>query len=231
MTYNIRRGVNNDMAKHYFYIKKMTQSVTTSQGNVNVNVFGFSDASCRLLTNLKEGTTVKVVAGKKIPIGTLATVDYAKKSRFENSFNPLNAAEVETSVFVTLPNGEKVWTSGRNLIEANPAGKLSDFIITDNPKPSEKDFEFLKKNFPNSKEFTHVEGEKVYLERPGLKVKVFELDRVKNVKDFTVLTTKDKNLFISKSKVEPGNILIQSTNAQDYDKLDVNTIDSYLSNV
>lgn len=218
------------MAKHYFYIKKENKVVKTSTGDVSTTVYGFADASGRYLSNLTEGSKVKFVAGNKIPLDTIATVLFAKRSKFENKFNILNSGEVESSVWLQLPDGNKVWTSGKNLYNIEPEGRLSDFYPMDADKPTKEMFSELNNKYKNSDSFFHINGKELVLERPGLVNKRFTISKSKDVGDYKVVLTENKELKVFNNKIEPGNV-VDVPNNLSYDQLNLETLHLYTAKV
>lgn len=98
------------MAKVYGVIIKPEFDVPTTQGIVSWYVYKTKIINCIKVSDITRGDPVRVVAGKKLPIGTEGIV----KNVVINKYSPDISSN--PSVFITLKDGKEVATVGKNLI-------------------------------------------------------------------------------------------------------------------
>lgn len=115
----------NKATKENFYIFEKKRSVNTSQGVVEMHSYTVESPSCYRRRFAKVGDRVRVVAGKKIPKGTVATIKYVKDNPYEHVQDLVTGDYYNPSILLTLDNGDDVWTSGKNLENVAPEGAIA----------------------------------------------------------------------------------------------------------
>ena len=112
--------------KLYFKLLKLSHTIDTAYGEVNFSEYKLIDLSTYRLEGderhnigVKEGNRVRVVKGRKLPIGTEGTVKWCGPNNFGYSFNDAltgRLIHLNPSILLTLDDGSEVWTNGRNCI-------------------------------------------------------------------------------------------------------------------
>lgn len=99
-----------------FIIEKLQREITTSQGNVLLQGYAKVDLRCEKRSSINVGDAVKVFSGKKVPIGTEATVKAVTRNKYE--INPEN----NPCILLSIPNEADVWTTGKNCYKLHKLG-------------------------------------------------------------------------------------------------------------
>lgn len=103
-------------AKLPIIIKKDVQIIHTPQGDVPLNHYRKESLVCSNRQTVKVGDKVKVFAGKKIPVGTEATVKAIGRNKYEN--DPDN----NPCLLLTIGENNDVWTTGKNCYRLDDKG-------------------------------------------------------------------------------------------------------------
>ena len=167
------------MAKVYGVIIKPEFDVPTTQGNVHWYVYKTKIINCLKVSDITRGDPVKVVAGKKLPIGTEGIV----KNVVINKYSPDISSN--PSVFITLKDGKEVATVGKNLIN------LKHVAVNDKLFENETaaDFAFETSKYINETLGGNLE-EMWYIKPDGCLGYVGPYDYMQDEKD-TVLDTRE----------------------------------------
>lgn len=102
--------------KVYSIVVKREWDIDTRDGKVHFVEHVAKPINCYKVSDVTRGDPVRVVAGKKVPIGTEGIVKTVCINKYSSdvTHNP--------SVFITLPDGTEVKTVGHNLINLKNVG-------------------------------------------------------------------------------------------------------------
>lgn len=113
------------MKKIYKVAKKFEDTIYTPYGEVLFSQVRPIDVSCdelessRWQSGVSKGDRVRIVAGRKNPIGTEGTVKWCGVNNYGSSYHSaLDGKEfhLNPSIRLTLDDGSEVWTCGNNCI-------------------------------------------------------------------------------------------------------------------
>lgn len=74
---------------------------------------------------IKKGDTLQVIAGKKLPIGTVGVVKYCGPNKYGRTVKSQLTGKVyheNPVILLTLPDDSEVWTTGNNCINITHKG-------------------------------------------------------------------------------------------------------------
>lgn len=118
--------------KQYFKLAKLAQTVNTPYGDVNFAEYKLVDLSTRRFekherfnAGVAKGDRIRIVKGRKNPIGTEGTVKWCGTNRFGYSYRDALTGETvncNPSILLTLDDGSDVWTVGDNCINITDTG-------------------------------------------------------------------------------------------------------------
>lgn len=119
-------------SKLYFRLSKLSSTVSTPYGEVDFSEYKLIDLSTSRLeedasynAGVKKGDRIRIIKGRKNPIGTEGTVKWAGPNRFGYSFNDALTGRLvhcNPSILLTLDDGSEVWTTGDNCINITNTG-------------------------------------------------------------------------------------------------------------
>lgn len=120
------------MKKSFYIIKKTTHNYY----GVDFSRVDAVDISCKCLENtlsyigVKKGDRVRIVSGRKYPIGTEGTVKYAGINKFGSEHTQAitgNVYHFNPSILLTLDDGSEIWTCGNNCINITGPEEIHEF--------------------------------------------------------------------------------------------------------
>lgn len=196
--------------KKDFYVFKKTWEVNTTQGKVTMNKFTVDSPSCYRRIYANVGDRVKVVAGKKIPKDTVATIKYVKDNPFEHVQDSLTGEYYNPSVLLRLDNGEEVWTSGKNLVNVKPDSAIAGPFEFDSLEEATKTLGASKEYYSTSPFWHITEDGKIHHETAGLSDHGMSIKESKEVGDEIVMILDDWRsdtypFLVIKKEFKPGN--------------------------
>lgn len=97
-------------------IRKYTSEVETPQGKVELVRYRKVNTRCLHKDDVHVGDKIRIIAGKKIPLGTEAAVIYVGRNKFETEegANPC--------ILLKYEDGTEVWTTGNNCCNITTLG-------------------------------------------------------------------------------------------------------------
>lgn len=105
-----------ELANAVVFVKK-THRKDSPVGEIVLNDYDVLHLWCDTDDNVNEGDRIRIVKGRKHPIGTEGTVVRVCMNQYEGSFNcPLSGRKIfiNPSLNVELDNGSKIWVTGEN---------------------------------------------------------------------------------------------------------------------
>lgn len=118
--------------KDYFVFTKLSQDIHTPYGVVNFSEINpvsiYTDRlerSERHHSGVQKGDRLRIIKGRKNPIGTEGTVKWCGINNFGTTFNDAltgKTIHLNPSIRLTLDDGSEVWTTGNNCINITHLG-------------------------------------------------------------------------------------------------------------
>lgn len=178
--------------KLYIYVCKNEKVVKTSQGDVKLEAFTIENVSCYDPRFANVGSKVRVVCGKKLPVGTEATIKFVKDNPYEHKKNSLTGAYYNPSVLLRLADNTETWTSGKNLINIEPENAVAGPFEYEDLQKAVVDIS-NKKIYASSKPFFHIEGKKAFYETANGSAKEYDVTEQKENADSIAAIIKNSN--------------------------------------
>lgn len=208
----MKRSTAVNSKKLYIYVCKNEKVVKTSQGDVKLEAFTVENTSCYDPRFANVGNKVRVVCGKKLPIGTEATIKFVKDNPYEHKQNTLTGEYYNPSVLLKLADDTETWTSGKNLINISPKNAIAGPFEYESLQKAIADIS-SKNLYVSSKPFYHIENKKAFYESANNSTKEYEVtDQKENANNIAAII-KDSNglyTFIEiKKQFTTGNVIRQ----------------------
>lgn len=117
--------------KIYGIVYKEVYNVSTTYGNVDFVRHVLKNISCEelemsiLYPGVRKGDKIRIIKGRKNPIGTEGIVKWTGPNQFGYTFNDAltgRTIHCNPSILLTLEDGSEVWTTGNNCINISHEG-------------------------------------------------------------------------------------------------------------
>ena len=140
---------------------KNQKTVKYPNGTVNMTNYCRVDIQCRTNVSVKVGDRIRIVKGRKYPIGTEGVVVRVRENQYAGSYTDFFGENViiNPSLQVMLDNYEKIWTVGENCLNLTTLDNSIDGKIYNNNKDYPENYGF---NSDQGFWYIGVEGQPIY---------------------------------------------------------------------
>ena len=165
-----------DDNKNFTDIIECKSVLETDKGPIDYVDYVLKDAYVHTTISASEGDSVKVVKGKKIPLGTIGKILKITYNKYSyGAKDAYSKAALNPSILLKLEDGSEVWTSGNNLIKIqSEKEKIVEVMNTSDP-------EEIRKKWPAT--------EPIWVKNPEGKLSHFHKNNLTS--DFEILESKD----------------------------------------